>query len=103
MGSPSFGVSFGPNPGAIVHFSTSSLTRPPGQLENESLREPLRSDYYLGPSGLGSPMELRNCAITLESLVATQQVEERYTLEVHPQMMMPTPSRHVHGLGTSAP
>jgi hypothetical protein len=65
------GVSFGPNPGAagaMVHFSTTSLTCqwPPPK---ESLREPLLDDC-LGPSGLGSPAWGRNCAITLKTLVA---------------------------------
>ena len=45
--------------------------------QNESLREPLRNDC-LGPSGLGSPMGLRNCAITLEILVATLVLSKNY-------------------------
>ena len=52
------GVSFGPNPGAIVHFSTSSVTRPPKRIAARAASQRL-------------PPWPRNCAITLEILVAT--------------------------------
>jgi hypothetical protein len=63
------GVVFGPNPGAIVHFSTSSLTRPPKRIAARAASQRLPRPF--APSGLGSPAWSRNCAITLKILVAT--------------------------------
>ena len=52
------GVSFGPNPGAIVHFSTSSLTRPPKRIAARAASQRLPRPF--GPRQSHGAAKLRN-------------------------------------------
>ena len=52
------GVSFGPNPGAIVHFSTSSLTRPPKRIAARAASQRLPRPF--GPRQPPVGAKLRN-------------------------------------------
>jgi hypothetical protein len=52
------GVTFGPNPGAIVHFSTSSLTRPPKRLAARAASQRLPRPF--GPRQPQVGAKLRN-------------------------------------------
>ena len=60
------GVVFGPNPGAIVHFSTSSLTRPPKRIAARAASQRLPRPF--GPWQPRLVAKLRNFP---ENLVAT--------------------------------
>ena len=52
------GVVFGPNPGAIVHFSTSSLTRPPKRIAARAASQRLPRPF--GPRQPRLVAKLRN-------------------------------------------